>query len=121
MNLHELAPTYFPDEQFDPELEKIYKQCSANSHLTALETIFEMGAQEAIKYIELNMEVMEAGHQLALDSLGKRLDELAEKHENLKAQIAASAAQDSGHPGNDAIVQREAVAQVMGMGGTFAK
>jgi hypothetical protein len=114
MNLHELAPELFTDgDTPDFELEKVYKQRSGASHLDALETIFEMGFEFAIEKTGQKSELEE--QSLVYDALRYQYNELLQKHEALKRQVAT-------YP-PDAITeggQQERIRdQAMGMGLVF--
>jgi hypothetical protein len=114
MNLHELAPEFFSEgETVDFDLEKIYKQRSASSHLDALETIFEKGFEYALGTVG---NIISAQNQDQLSDLQEKFDALTRKHEMLKAQVGAKVPADVMTEGGQ---MDEIRAQALGMGVVF--
>ncbi len=100
-NLHDYLPDQYPEDEFVLyDLEDRYKELSRHSHEHALACIYAEGVKYANKVFEIGMD---------------DYYELKAKYDTLLAKFSASESVG----GNDAIVQKEAVAQTLGMGKVF--
>jgi len=103
INLRSYLPDQYTEDEFVMiNLENLYKERSRESHEAALEAIFAEGVKYANEVFEVGMD---------------DYNELKARYETLLAKVSAS--ESVGYEGNEAIAQKEAVAQTLGMGKVF--
>lgn len=114
LNLHEIHPDIFPNEDIVIDLGMLYKNHYNNSHLIALEEIFKAGVICALKNMTTaNVVDYDAETKYELDCLRVQFVELQRKYETLlsKTHVTQPTPLLPDHDGNHV-----ALDQMMGMG-----
>jgi hypothetical protein len=112
MNLHELDPKFFADEEIHLNLAAIYSEHERHTHQRGLEAVFIEGYHYALDYPMPKPEL-----QQELDNLRDEFNALQQKYDALNAKFNIN------QPAVDPILademQTKVISQVLGMGDVF--